>query len=61
MAILKPYRVTVGRGRTTILRLSEETVTRSYPDAEELKVGPEPTTPESPKPRTRTRSKTAEK
>lgn len=61
MAILKPYRVTVGRGRTTILRLTEETVERSYPDAVELKIGPEPETPEAPKPRTRTRSKAAEK
>lgn len=59
MATLKPYRVRIG-GRETVLRLSDETVKRSYPDAEELKVGPAPTTPEDPKPATRTR-KTASK
>ncbi|WP_066527177.1 hypothetical protein [Corynebacterium bouchesdurhonense] len=59
MATLKPYRVTIGR-RETILRLSEETAARAYPDAVELKIGPEPVTPETPKATPRTR-KTAAK
>lgn len=59
MATLKPYRVTIG-GRETVLRLSEETVARSYPDAVELKIGPTPATPEEPKATPRTR-KTATK
>ncbi|MCT1450642.1 hypothetical protein [Corynebacterium sp. p3-SID1194] len=57
MATLKPYRVNIG-GRETVLRLTEETVNRNYPDAVELKIGAKPTTPEQPKatPRSRTKS-----
>lgn len=55
MATLKPYRVNIG-GRETVLRLTEETVNRSYPGAVELKVGPAPATPEDAKPARRTKS-----
>lgn len=57
MAVLKPYRVNLGRGREAILRLTEETVARSYPDAVLVAVGPELETPEAPK-TTRSRAKT---
>lgn len=53
---LKPYRVDLG-GRVTVLRLTEETAKRDYPDAVELKVGATPTTPEQPKAAPRRRAK----
>lgn len=59
MSALKPYRVTVGRGRQAVLRLSEETAKRLYPDAVELKIGPEPVTPETRKPAPRSRKAAA--
>jgi len=59
MSALKPYRVTIGRGRQAVLRLSEETAKRLYPDAVELKIGPDPVMPETRKAAPRTRKSTA--
>ena len=61
MAVLKPYRVTIGRGRQAVLRLSEETVKRCYPDAVLVAVGPEMETPEGPKTTRRSRAKSTAK
>lgn len=47
--ILKPYRVTLPGGRSTVLRLRAETAAERYPGAVELKVGPAPSTPEGAK------------
>lgn len=49
---LKPYRVTLPSGLTTVLQLSEETQQRDYPDAVEVKIGA-PEVKDAPKPRRR--------
>ena len=59
--MLRPYRVPLGHGREIVLRLSPETAAREYPDASELKLGPEPVTPETPKPRRKPRGTGAKK
>lgn len=55
---LKPYRVTLPGGRTTVLRLREETAKQRYPGAVAVKEGPAPSTPEDPKPARRTKTAT---
>lgn len=49
---LKPYRVKLPSGLTTVLQLSEETQQRDYPDAVEVKIGA-PEIKDAPKPRRR--------